>query len=182
MNEKFFTWVDEQHEKVGQFYAGRAYSFHTNEVVDFAEKYSYLLDNEEEVEICKLAAKGHDIIEDTNNNYNDLVIILRECGCECAVEVADVIYDVTNELGKNRKERAKKTYEKIAQTLRAVFTKLCDRLANVSQCIREESSMTDKYRREHDYFKEILNVFPQLKPMWDELEGILKGDIQPEKR
>jgi hypothetical protein len=45
---------------------------------------------------------------------------------------ADIIYAVTNDKGKNRKERAGvKYYEGIRKTPGAVFVKLCDRIANV---------------------------------------------------
>ena len=94
MNQKFNDWVDEQHQLVGQLYAGRAYSFHTNEVVEIAEHFSYLLSSEREKLIVQVAAKGHNIIEDTNNNYNDIVLVLEECDFPYSVEASDVIYDV----------------------------------------------------------------------------------------
>lgn len=46
-------------------------------------------------------------------------------------DVADIVYAVTNEKGKNRSERAnEKYYQGIRENKLAVIVKICDRLAN----------------------------------------------------
>ena len=81
------------------------------------EKFAY-----EEIGI---ACWGHDLIEDTRVSYNDCVKALGEIP-------ASIIYAVSNEKGKNRKERANdKYYAGIRETPGALFVKLCDRIANV---------------------------------------------------
>jgi (p)ppGpp synthase/HD superfamily hydrolase len=68
-------------------------------------------------------------------------------------EVADIVYAVTNEKGKNRKERGGvKYYEGIRQTPGAVFVKLCDRIANVQYSKMTKSRMFEMYRKENDDF------------------------------
>lgn len=84
----------------------------------------------------------HDVIEDCNVTYNDLVGVV-------GVKVADIVYDVTSELGKNRKERNEKTYPKIYKNPAAQIVKLCDRIANTEN---RDSSMYEKYKKENPAF------------------------------
>jgi (p)ppGpp synthase/HD superfamily hydrolase len=102
------------------------------------------------LETLLLAALGHDVIEDTTNTYNDVKQVLGE-------EVADIIYDVTNELGKNRKERAIKTYPKIRKNPDAILVKLADRIANTKHSKETDSGMFKKYKQEYPEFR--LNLF-----------------------
>jgi hypothetical protein len=68
-------------------------------------------------------------------------------------EAADIIYALTNEKGKNRKERANdKYYEGIKNTPGAVFVKLCDRIANVQYSKMTGSRMFEMYKKENDEF------------------------------
>ena len=68
-------------------------------------------------------------------------------------EAADIIYAVTNEKGKSRKERANgKYYEGIRNTPGAVFVKLCDRIANVQYSKMTKSRMFEMYKKENDNF------------------------------
>lgn len=67
----------------------------------------------------------HDILEDTNCSYNDIA-------SRFGTVVAERVYAVTNELGRNRKERNDKTYPKLAQCRDGIILKLADRIANVS--------------------------------------------------
>jgi (p)ppGpp synthase/HD superfamily hydrolase len=90
-----------------------------------------------------LASFGHDLIEDTRVSYNDVKKVLGE-------DAADIIYALSNEKGKNRKERANdKYYTGIRNTPGAVFVKLCDRIANVQYSKMTGSSMFEKYKKEN---------------------------------
>ena len=72
---------------------------------------------------------------------------------ELGREAADIIYAVTNDKGKNRKERAgDKYYEGIRNTPGAVFLKLCDRIANVQYGKMTKSRMFEMYKKENDNF------------------------------
>jgi (p)ppGpp synthase/HD superfamily hydrolase len=99
-----------------------------------------------EVIKLKYAAFGHDLIEDTRVTYNDVKEKMGE-------EVADIIYALTNEKGKNRKERGnEKYYEGIRNTKGAVFIKLCDRIANVQYSKMTGSRMFEMYKKENINF------------------------------
>ena len=93
-----------------------------------------------------LASWGHDLIEDCRVSYNDVKDALGQ-------EAADIVYAVTNEKGKNRKERANdKYYEGIRRTPGAVFVKLCDRIANIQYSKMTGSRMFEMYKKESDNF------------------------------
>lgn len=153
------------HNKTNHTYDGCAYSVHLSQVYGYAMKYSNLLkDNESD-----LAFKGcwvHDVIEDCRQTYNDV----KEA---CGIEVAEIAYALTNEKGKNRKERANsKYYEGIRNTPCAQFVKICDRLANATYSKQMGSRMIEAYRKEMPNFKKEL-YSEQYKEMFDELESIL---------
>jgi len=130
-------------------------------VAHVGEKYKHLLEYKEyytgdvivnpELQVslrgaCTLACWGHDLIEDCRVSYNDVKDALGQ-------EVADIVYAVTNEKGKNRKERANdKYYEGIRNTPGAVFVKLCDRIANVQYSKMTGSRMFEMYKKENINF------------------------------
>lgn len=119
---------------------------------------------------CLVATWGHDLIEDTRVSYND---VKRQLG----QAAADIIYAVTNEKGKNRKERANdKYYEGIRNTPGAVFVKLCDRIANVQYSKMTKSRMFEMYKKENEHFIHSLGGHPQheLRPMFDYLINLFE--------
>ena len=144
-------WVIEQHDRTNHFYDEYLpYSFHLRMVVRAYEDWKDLLDDTEpfykfsdtaitERAACYFAAFGHDLIEDTRTSYNDVKSNLGQ-------EAADIIFAVSNEKGKSRKERAnEKYYEGIRNTKGAVFVKLCDRIANVQYGKLTKSRMFEMY-------------------------------------
>jgi (p)ppGpp synthase/HD superfamily hydrolase len=115
------------------------------------EDFQHLLD-EELNDYCGKAVWAHDLIEDTRVSYNDVKNQLGE-------EVANIVYAVTNDKGKNRKERAgDKYYEGIRNTPGAVFVKLCDRIANVQYGKMTKSRMFEMYKKENPEFIRQLGV------------------------
>jgi (p)ppGpp synthase/HD superfamily hydrolase len=91
-------------------------------------------------------------------------------------EVADIIYAVTNDKGKNRKERAgDKYYEGIKNTPGAVFVKLCDRIANVQYGKMTKSRMFEMYKNENSDFEQYLGRYTSnkdLEPMFVYLKNL----------
>ena len=151
-------------EKVhaGQSYDIYPYIYHIKEVVEIAEKLGY---DESIVVACFL----HDALEDGNLSYNDIKKSFGE-------EIAEIVYAVTDELGRNRKERKLKTYPKIKNNWKAAAVKICDRIANIKQSKEFNPKMLKCYQEEHDDFKNgIYNInHPQneLKKAWDMLNDI----------
>lgn len=167
MNNKI-EWCIEQHRNTNHYYdLCLPYEFHLRMVNQVAIDFSYLLDVTKDYftdkpynallydqitlrGACLLATWGHDLIEDTRVSYNDVKDHLGQ-------EAADIIYAVTNEKGKNRKERANdKYYEGIRNTKGAVFVKLCDRIANVQYSKMTKSRMFEMYKKENENFMDQL--------------------------
>jgi len=144
-------FIIEQHRSTNHMYdTYLPYEFHLRMVVNVAHNFINVISpgqiikpNQDDI---ILAAWGHDLIEDTRVSYND---VAKELG----FYAADIIYAVTNEKGKNRKERANdKYYEGIRNTPGAVFVKLCDRIANVQYSKMTGSRMFEMYEKENDAF------------------------------
>ena len=104
----------------------------------------------------------HDVIEDGTVSYNDIKSYF-------GMEIAEIVYCVTDELGRNRKERKSKTLPKTALNPDAVVIKLADRIANI-----EHGGKIDMYAKEYPTFKEALYTEGQDNDLWDYLEIILK--------
>lgn len=139
-------WIINQHRSVNHTYGREPYEFHLQMTVDVFEKFAWELKDFNLYDDVLLATWGHDLIEDTRNTYNDVKSELGEVSTE-------IIYALTNEKGRSRKERAnKKYYEGIRNTNEATFVKLCDRIANVKHSINTNSTMLEVYRKENDAF------------------------------
>ena len=158
-NASKLKWIMKQHSDTNHMYdTYLPYEFHLRMVVATAAKYLYLLpdsnDGEESFrDGVILGAWGHDLIEDTRVSYNDVREVLGRYA-------AEIIYAVTNEKGKNRKERANAAYYKgIRQTPGAVFVKLCDRIANVQYSKMTGSRMFEMYKKENSDFIQELGWF-----------------------
>ncbi len=145
-----------------QRYGGQPYVFHLDQVAYVLTRFNRI-----QPEI-QAAAFLHDTLEDTATNYND---ILKPFG----QEVAELVYAVTDEIGRNRLERHEKTYPKIAAFPEAIPLKLADRIANVEHSIRSgDGGKLDMYRREHPRFMDHLAAAGGPIPMWDRLAALLK--------
>ena len=103
-------------------------------------------------EDVKTVCFAHDIIEDTRVTYNDVKFAL-------GAYVADLVYALTNEKGKTRKERANdKYYEGIRSEKYGIFVKMCDRIANVEYSKMSGSRMFEMYKKENEDFIESLDI------------------------
>ena len=183
-------WCIDQHRNTNHMYdTYLPYEFHLRMVNQVATGHKHLLDDTKEyytrdqivnpniqvsmLHACLLATWGHDLIEDTRVSYNDVKTHLGQ-------EAADIIYAVTNEKGKCRKERANdKYYEGIRNTPGAVFVKLCDRIANVQYSKMTRSRMFEMYWKENDQFMTRLgyefNNSHEYSEMFDYLINLFEG-------
>ena len=154
-------WCINKHRETNHMYDKYLpYEFHLRMVAQVAKDFEHLLDNTVDYftgeslqgwnshtvvtlrQACHKAAWGHDLIEDARQSYNDVKGVLGQ-------EAADIVFAVTNETGKTRKERANaKYYEKIRNTKGAIFVKLCDRIANVQYGKLTKSRQVEMYKKE----------------------------------
>ncbi len=151
-------WCKQQHRNTNHLYDGYLpYEFHLNMVARIAFNYAYLIDGK--ANEIMIACYGHDLIEDCRLTYND-------CKENLGEYAAEIIYAVSNEKGKNRKERGnEKYYEGIRNTDGATFVKLCDRIANVEYSKMTGSKMFEMYKKENDSFVAMLNPGVQYHDM-----------------
>lgn len=153
------------HEQTNHTYDNNPYSVHLQMVYDFGCKYAHLLPDSQ-VDQALAGCWTHDTIEDTRQTYNDVK-------AACGEAVAEIAYALTNEKGKNRKQRAnEKYYSGIRNTPSATFVKICDRLANAKYSKEKNNRMLEAYKKELPDFKNQLWL-PEFKAMFDELAELL---------
>ena len=147
----------------GQLYDIYPYMYHIRQVWKISVELGY---DETTQIICIL----HDTMEDGDLSYND---ILKAFGRD----VAEGVFAVTDELGRNRKERKEKTYPKIKAYWKAAAAKVCDRIANVTQSKAYQPGLFAMYVKENKVFYN--NIFSEDHPKdemakaWDKLDAIL---------
>lgn len=136
------------------------YHKHLDDVVDVLKRFGFS---------GKYIVAGylHDIIEDTALSYNK---VKKYFG----LEVAEMVFCVTDELGRDRAEKKKKTLPKTASNPDAIVIKLADRIANI-----EHGGKVDMYIKEYEEFKGalFLNTPKDALLMWDYLDTQLKKDL-----
>ena len=146
-----------------QTYDGYPYYYHLEQVVDVLKEFGFIDDK------YIIAGYLHDVLEDTAISYNDIKL-------QFGVEVAEMVYAVTDELGKNRIERKEKTYPKIKANPDATIIKLADRIANVRNSIKNNPEKREMYSKEYESFKEALyEPFTEGMDMWKELDNMFKN-------
>ncbi len=179
----------EAHAKTNHFYDSYLpYKFHLDMVANAYIQFKHLLDDKEvcgtlvydgadydmtESKACFLACYGHDLIEDARQSYNDVYGVMGP-------QAADIVYAVTNDKGRNRKERAgEKYYEGIRQIEGAVFVKLCDRIANVQYGKLTKSRMFKTYKEENPTFIKALGYKDdhRFKEMFDYLNSLFENEL-----
>jgi len=156
-----------------QMYGNLPYKHHLVDVAAIAEKNCHLItDDNIERAVLISAAWLHDVLEDTAVKYKTLRYYFGK-------NVADLVSAVTDEPGKNRKERKAKSLPKIRSFGKeAVFIKLCDRLANISSCINNNSDLLQMYSKEHKQFVEALyDKRDGLGDLWDILSQIMRKHV-----
>jgi (p)ppGpp synthase/HD superfamily hydrolase len=176
--KKAFEVAEKAHH--GQLYGGARYMEHISS--------SYLVGKNVNLpEEVLIAVILHDVIEDSDMTYNDIK-------SEFGENVAEIVYAVTDELGKNRKERKEKTLPKIVANPEAIMVKLCDRISHYLYTIQlfEQYGEIDKdrlrmlrmYVKEYDSFitpllkaTEYLNS-DYFRSLFDTLYGVNEVGIE----
>lgn len=136
------------HDGTNHYYDNKPYETHLQMVVDNAYSIKDLVPYKSDFETIVAACWCHDVIEDCRQTYNDVKKMTSQ-------KVADIVYAVTDEKGKNRSEReSDKFFHELVQNPLAVIVKLCDRLANIEYSRKSGSSMYKKYQKELPNFIE----------------------------
>lgn len=182
------------HDRVNQKYDNvLPYGFHLKLTASYVSKYAHeVVADETDLLILYAAAYLHDCIEDARMSYNDLVRFIREFNPEVQplskemktrleTEVPEIVYALTNEKGRDRKERAnERYYAGIRATRFAPFVKLCDRLANIryTTLFFFTNRMLEIYQQEHPTFMASIESPAEPLPtaMKQEAQELLKSE------
>lgn len=160
---KLIEYVSKKHGE--QKYGDKPYMYHILKVKDVCDKF---IDNYEFDEynknVIKISVMCHDLLEDTDTEYEELVKIFNE-------DVAKIVFNVTG-VGTNRKQRNLNAYNKIKTDDRSIFVKLCDRISNVEESIKNNERLLKIYKEEYFLFKK--NIFNgKFIEMWDYLDKLI---------
>lgn len=86
------------------------------------------------------AMAAHDIIEDTDLVYGDIMKMF-------GTRVADLVYSVSGH-GKTRKERVERQMKQLTEFPLGFLLKFCDRLANLEACRESQDDRFPRYSEE----------------------------------
>ena len=144
-----------------QRYGEQPYVIHLYDVVSVLIEFGFTSES------LLSAAWLHDVIEDTPTTYRDVVRVTNK-------EVADTVFALTDELGKNRKERKEKTLPKVKANHSALTVKLADWIANLRECHRSSPHLLKMYQRDYPHFCDVCRNDNDilLMRMWDELDRL----------
>jgi (p)ppGpp synthase/HD superfamily hydrolase len=148
----------------GQMYGNLPYITHLSDVYRVLLEFSIT----EEHVLC--AAWLHDVLEDTEYHYSEIVHITDE-------QTAEIVYCITDELGRNRKERKEKTWPKLQSNNQAIIVKQADMIANIRQGMTEKSSKLKMYTREYPKFREYFEGHGS-NNLWNELDTLLEFKLE----
>lgn len=163
VDEKAQVFAYTSHYNVLQFYNTKLYYYHIDMVAKYAKKYSFLLKGQSKYAIAM--AYLHDTIEDCRLTYNDIKKVF-------GYKIAEGVYALTNDKGKNRAQRAGDAYYAgLKANELAHFVKICDRLANVEHSKATGSSMFYKYKKENELFYTKL-YDPKFETLFKELDKL----------
>lgn len=161
----------EQYHRHQMYADDKPYTVHLLDTVNVLIEFGHV----DPIEIA--TAWTHDIIEDTSANYDTVLDAL-------GTEVAELVFALTDELGRSRKDRKKLTMLKLFKKVesngaKALKVKLADWIANVRQCHRSYGQKLEMYQKEWGEFESTfrnMNDDGSLEPMWEELERLIKGE------
>ena len=140
--DRIAKYAKKCHQAVHQLYDGEDYyDIHVVAVVENVIEFKDVFREVADFEVCRDAAKCHDLIEDAHQTYRDILDIAGEA-------VADVTFAVTDVPGETRLLRALNTLPKTIKDYRAIVLKLCDIAANAAHGKETGGSMFRKYQKE----------------------------------
>ena len=146
----------------GQQYDGEPYTKHLRWVASVAERFGST--DPEILATCWL----HDTVEDTDATVDEIRVHFGD-------RVCNLVSLLTDQPGRNRRERHEKTYGGIKASADATFVKLCDRIANVeaSVALKDKPSFLSMYQKEWEDFKRLLRTPGTHDNMWQHLATLL---------
>jgi (p)ppGpp synthase/HD superfamily hydrolase len=159
----------------GQEWGNKPYTAHLAAVENVLRRFGF-----EDYDL-RAAAYLHDILEDTDTTVEDLKEHFSE-------RILKMVEAVTDEPGKNRKERHQKTLVKIAGFADATILKMADRIANVEESWATHDRRLFMYQKEYRGFRKALRLEEptevrdlEILEMWHHLDYLLGWWEAPKK-
>ena len=174
-----FFEVYQYHDKNDQLYDDLPYSFHLKMVKNIVNYHMYDILNADkidwkrlnqaqrndfldEIAILQISSVEHDLIEDTRLKYHDIIKLNNKylTNTKVSEKIADIVYALTDEKGKNRNERHNDKYwDVLINTDYASYIKLCDIYANLycSKYITYNRHLLKMYSNEISLLEKRLN-------------------------
>ena len=144
-----------------QMYGDKPYIYHLQYVVEVLKRFNISDEN------MLVAGLLHDVVEDTEVNVFQITAMFGS-------RVADLVHRVTNEEGKNRRERHEKTYPKIQADDDAITLKLADRIANIEHTLStSDDDKLNMYTKEYKDFRNKLYKPGTHDAMWRHLDFLI---------
>ena len=145
-----------------QKYGNLPYSTHLDAVAKLTKNYD---------KTAQMIAYLHDVVEDTPTTVQEIKEIFGPLVSEC-------VQILTDEPGKNRKERKEKTYAKMAQVKSehklALIVKAADRLANLRCCTKNKNErLLATYKEEQAAFRKAVYRKGLCDEFWQEIEELI---------
>lgn len=117
------------------------------------------------------AAWLHDTIEDTGVTYQHILELFGR-------SIAEIVWGVTDELGRNRRERKDKTYPKIFKSPECTAVKVADLYDNVKKSVASKDKYLQMYIREwseieYSFSKNVQSVKPSLVGVVREINNMI---------
>jgi (p)ppGpp synthase/HD superfamily hydrolase len=147
-----------------QKYGNQPYSVHLDAVANLARPFG---------ETAEVIAYLHDVVEDTD-------VTVKQIEQEFTALIADAVAVLTDEPGKNRRERKSKTYAKMSKVTGeveiALVVKAADRLANMRACVADKNkALLALYRSEYPVFRKSVFRAETCDEIWSELDALYVG-------
>jgi len=170
MLEKVLKFAIKHHGN--QLYGSLPYSFHLTQVFDICKPYGI---------IAQILAILHDVKEDTHvtdEEILELLYSLDDIPSGKEQFILESIHYISDEKGKNRKERKQKTNEKLSKIKEEFFVvlivKVADRLCNTKHSVESKSTLLEMYQREYTEFKKAVYREGLCDLLWIELDQLMQ--------
>ena len=174
MHKDVITYARIKHEVENeQMYGEHPYSYHLRKVRGVLKRFGFGPKDSLFGLRLGTAAWLHDVVEDTNATYEDIVELFD-------ADTADIVLGVSKldeAEGQSSEERIRLTYERTARNKGSRILKVADRIANVEEGLIDlysgKPSIVHKYFKEWPVFFEMLYVPGEADAMWRHLERLL---------
>lgn len=157
------NYVADKHKN--QKYGDKDYMYHIlgvkNICDEFIDKYDW---SEYETHVIETSVLCHDLLEDTNVTYVELIDKFGK-------DVAEKVFNLSG-FGKTRKERNFNAYSKMKGDKISIFVKLCDRIFNTQESKNNNERLFKMYKNEYLVFKKYLFSENELEEMWSYLDEL----------